>query len=68
MQAYAAYRRLQNIEFYSIRQKKHPNTCVCAIFVVSLQPKEKKNEYNTNTILIIINLIKHNYNYGAYNI
>ena len=29
-------------------QKKHPFSCVCAIFVVSLQPKEKKNEYNTN--------------------
>ena len=38
MQAYAAYRRPQNIEFYSIWQKKHPFICVCAKFVVSLQP------------------------------
>ena len=38
MRAYAAYRRPQNIEFHSIRQKKHPFTCVCAVFVVSLQP------------------------------
>ena len=38
MRAYAAYRRPQNIEYYSIWQKKHPFTCVCAVFVVSLQP------------------------------
>ena len=38
MRAYAAYFRPQNIEFYSIRQKKHPIICVCAIFVVNLQP------------------------------
>ena len=38
MLAYAAYRRPLNIEFYSIRQKKHPKTCVCAVFVVNLQP------------------------------
>jgi hypothetical protein len=37
MRAYAAYRRPQNIEFYSIRQKKHPFSCVCAVFVVNLQ-------------------------------
>ena len=52
MLAYAAYRRPQNIEFYSIRQKKHPFICVYQKKVVNLQPKEKKNEYNTNTIRI----------------
>ena len=39
MRAYAAYRRPQNIELYSIWQKKHPKTCVCARFVVILHAK-----------------------------
>ena len=36
MRAYAAYRRTQNIELHSIWQKKHPFSCVCAVFVVPL--------------------------------
>ena len=38
MLAYATYRRPQNIELHSIRQKKHPFTCVYAKIVVNLQP------------------------------
>ena len=38
MRAYAACFRPQNIEFHSIWQKKHPNSCICAFFVVPLRP------------------------------
>ncbi len=64
MQAYAAYRRPQNIEFYSIRKK---NTRILAYVKNNYYLCSRKRK-RTNTILIIINLIKHNYNYGAYNI
>ena len=52
MLAYAAYRRTQNIEFYSIKQKKHQNTCVYQKKVVNLQPKEK-NIFNYTYLLFI---------------
>ena len=42
MLAYVACFRPQNIEFHSIWQKKHPNSCICAEFVVPLRGKNKR--------------------------
>ena len=50
MRAYAAYLQPQNIEFYSIKQKKYPNSCVCAVFVVPLRRKGLKKQNKIYTI------------------
>ena len=42
MRVYAAYFRPQNIELYSIWQKKHLFICICAFFVVPLRGKIKE--------------------------
>ena len=38
MLAYAAYFRPQNIELHSILLNNYTNICICAKFVVNLQP------------------------------